>query len=313
MTEPVKIKPAEFWLWVDQVHLTLAPGYVSAVYVYGRYWNAERGVYVARSTVAAQLGITTRQVTRSIAAAVEAKLMVMVKPATRYEPPVYMLSTKAGGVRQIRPLNKSRVDTLGIQGGHARHSGWTAGSTKENHRRELEKRREEKSSIAGHTVSDSASHAAAFQNQSHTEDNMNSDEMRRALNEPLPDYKPQVAEEWRMTIEPNWQRVDEVTIVDHRVAWRPGNGEDRRWPEGWTPWVMQFLPYITRAMHVEWMAEMYKEGNVPRMDWQHKIALRLLRGEERVKRGPAPRFGAADDDDRFGREVFDDRFGGEHV
>ena len=80
---PVIIKPTEFWRWVDQLHLTLAPGYVSAVYAYGRYWNAERGAYVARSTVAEQLGITTRQVTRAIAAAVAAELLVMVKPATR--------------------------------------------------------------------------------------------------------------------------------------------------------------------------------------------------------------------------------------
>lgn len=185
-------------------------------------------------------------------------------------------------------------------------------------RRVIDSRTQE-SSIAGHTVSASVSNAAApmanEQTTQHEEQGMadSKEDMMRAFHAPIQDHRPQVPAAYQMTVTNDRQRANEVTITDHRVAWRANNGEQRHWREGWTPWLMQFLPYMTSAMHAEWMAEMMAEGNVPRLQWQHDVALRLLRGEARVKRGErAPRFGAATDESRFGRQTTDDRFNGGH-
>ena len=101
--------------------------------------------------------------------------------------------------------------------------------------------------------------------------------MRDALAAPIPEYRPDVPPGCRINLD--GEPLNICNLTTHRVAWRQSNSEGRFWPEGWTAWLMQFLPHMSAQDHREWMSVLRSQPNVPAIKWQTSVVLRILNGD----------------------------------
>jgi hypothetical protein len=104
---------------------------------------------------------------------------------------------------------------------------------------------------------------------------MNSDEWRRRLNDPIdpPAPPPELSVDTT-----HLERIEDVDITAHRVAWRTASG--RMWQAKYDAWLLHVLPYLTVDQHAAWMDQVFQCDNVPVLKWHVAVLRRIVTGHD---------------------------------